>query len=112
MRLLWTYRSVQSLSQPIFKPSIYRAYCLKNAPHSLPKVLKIKQLNLQTKQLMMSVDWDIREAALDAYKLLAYWPTLSPVQALELLDSDFADSKVRYLLLIEESIDWIVGNLL
>lgn len=55
---------------------------LKDNAAALPKVL-------------LSVAWDDPEQVADIHKLLESWVTLSPMQALALLDAQYADPQVR-----------------
>ncbi|KAF2075085.1 hypothetical protein CYY_003605 [Polysphondylium violaceum] len=59
----------------------YRNY-LKNIPKSIPKVI-------------LSVPWDNPASVTELYHLLEIWPSLDPVDCLELLSSNFLDRKVR-----------------
>ena len=59
----------------------HRIYCSSN-PHSLPK-------------LLISVPWHNRNSVQEMHKLLLHWEILSPLDALQMLDSRFHDSKVR-----------------
>ncbi|XP_060733673.1 phosphatidylinositol 4-phosphate 3-kinase C2 domain-containing subunit alpha isoform X1 [Tachysurus vachellii] len=65
-----------------------RYYCHRYE-HSLPKILAS----------VYSWDWT---SIPEIYKLLHSWPPLSPVYALELLDSKFADTEVRHM-----AVSWI-----
>lgn len=51
-------------------------------PHSLPKLLN-------------SVKWNDRGDVAEIYRLLQKWPTLSPEDALELLDCSYMDTNIR-----------------
>eukprot|EP00163_Fabomonas_tropica_P026300 TRINITY_DN477_c0_g1_i2.p1 TRINITY_DN477_c0_g1~~TRINITY_DN477_c0_g1_i2.p1 ORF type:complete len:1361 (-),score=382.34 TRINITY_DN477_c0_g1_i2:229-4311(-) len=57
-------------------------HVLKNKPLALPKFLQ-------------SVNWVDRHAVQETHRLLAEWPKIPAMNALELLDSKFADEKVR-----------------
>uniref|UniRef100_H2Y5F5 phosphatidylinositol-4,5-bisphosphate 3-kinase n=1 Tax=Ciona savignyi TaxID=51511 RepID=H2Y5F5_CIOSA len=54
----------------------------RNIPQSLPKLLQ-------------SVKWQERECVQEIHSLLKSWPTLSPEQAIELLDCKYPDLEVR-----------------
>ncbi|KAN0007399.1 hypothetical protein ACTFIU_000598 [Dictyostelium citrinum] len=60
---------------------LYRMH-LQKIPSSLPKVLQ-------------SLNWNNPQEVKEAHRLLSIWSTLSPLEALELLDSKFADELVR-----------------
>ncbi|XP_036399265.1 phosphatidylinositol 4-phosphate 3-kinase C2 domain-containing subunit alpha-like [Megalops cyprinoides] len=60
--------------------------------HSLPKILA------------SAPSWDWGSMA-EIHGLLHHWPPLSPVSALELLDSKFADTEVRSM-----AVSWIEGS--
>ncbi|MCI4379327.1 hypothetical protein PGIGA_G00226650 [Pangasianodon gigas] len=66
----------------------HRYYCQRHE-HSLPKILA------------SAPSWDWINIA-EIHKLLHHWPPLSPVCALELLDSKFADTEVRAM-----AVSWI-----
>lgn len=55
--------------------------CL-NYPHSLPKLLQ-------------AVNWSNKADVLEIYSLLFRWPLVKPMQAMELLNSVYADLEVR-----------------
>ena len=57
-------------------------FVLRKQPNALPKVLQ-------------SIRWSRREEVLDAQRLLAAWPPMEPMRALELLDAFFACREVR-----------------
>ncbi|KJE93282.1 phosphoinositide-3-kinase gamma catalytic subunit [Capsaspora owczarzaki ATCC 30864] len=60
---------------------MYRHYCMRR-PEALPKFL-------------LAVKWNRREHVQEAHKCLLAWAALSPEAALELLDANFADERVR-----------------
>jgi phosphatidylinositol-4,5-bisphosphate 3-kinase len=59
----------------------FRRYCA-GFPKSLPK-------------LLLSVPYNSRACVQELHRLLQAWPMLPPIDAMELLDSRYADSKVR-----------------
>ncbi|XP_076842145.1 phosphatidylinositol 4-phosphate 3-kinase C2 domain-containing subunit alpha [Brachyhypopomus gauderio] len=66
-------------------------HCARSLEHSLPKILAS----------VPSWDWSNMG---EIHAMLHHWPPLSPVAALELLDSKFADSEVRRM-----AVSWVEG---
>lgn len=60
----------------------YRDLIRKSKPRCLP-------------QLLRAVDWTITDMVYQVHKMLEEWKPLNPFNALELLDSKFADTRVR-----------------